>query len=238
MATYQRGEASIAYEIAGEGFPVLLIAPGGMKSALELWNNMPWNPLGALATSYQLIAMDQRNAGDSVAPITAGDSWDTYTSDQLGLMDHLGIDRFHVIGMCIGGPYVMGLAGAAPDRVASAVMLQPIGLDDNRQAFYDMFDGWATEVAAAHPEADEAVFASFRSNMYDGDFMFNTSRDDVAACQTPILLFMGDDLYHPQSTSREIASLGPDVTFVERWKDDDVLGDTDATIQAFLASHS
>lgn len=217
---------------------MLLIAPGGMKSALEVWNNMPWNPLEALPSNYQVVAMDQRNAGASVAPITASDSWDTYTADQLGLMDHLGLDRFHVIGMCIGGPYVMGLVAAAPERVVSAVMLQPIGLDDNRQAFYDMFDGWAAEVAAVHPEADEATFASFRSNMYDGDFMFNTSRDDVAACLTPLMVCMGDDIYHPQSTSREIAALGPDVTFVERWKDDDVLSETDAAIQAFLASHS
>jgi len=168
----------------------------------------------------------------------AEDGWDTYTADHLGLLDHLGIDRFHVVGMCIGGPYIMGLLKAVPQRAASAVMLQPIGLDNNRDAFYQMFDDWAGLVGPDHPEATPEVFASMRSNMYDGEFLFNTTPDEVAACQTPILLCMGDDLYHPQSTSRQIASLAPNVTFVERWKDDEVLGQTSETIATFLAEHS
>ncbi len=238
MAIYERDDVRIDYEISGDGFPVLLIAPGGMLSAREAWGRMPWNPLDALADQHQLIAMDQRNAGGSTAPISASDSWNTYTADQLGLMDHLGIAKFHVVGMCIGGPYIMGLIKAAPERVVSTVMLQPIGLDDNQQAFYDMFDSWAGDLAAAHPEADEAAWQSFRSNMYDGDFMFNTSRADIAACETPILLLMGNDLYHPESTSREVAALAPNVTFVEAWKDDDSLPATNAAILEFLASHS
>lgn len=238
MPIYERGEARINYTVSGEGFPVLLIAPGGMKSTIAAWETMPWNPLEALVSDYQVIAMDQRNAGGSTAPISAADSWDTYTQDQMGLLDHLGVDRFHLVGMCIGGPYIMGLLKLAPERAASAVMLQPIGLDNNRQAFYDMFDAWATELASQHPEASGEVLASFRSNMYDGDFLFNTTREEVAACQTPLLLLMGNDLYHPQSTSREIAGLAPDVTFVEQWKDEASLPATNQTILDFLATHS
>jgi pimeloyl-ACP methyl ester carboxylesterase len=82
--------------------------------------------------------MDQRNAGQSVAPIRATDSWYVYTSDHLALLDYLGIDRCHVAGMCIGGPYIMGLIQAGPQRIASAVVFQTIGLDNNRQAFYPL----------------------------------------------------------------------------------------------------
>ncbi|MFV2039195.1 MAG: alpha/beta fold hydrolase, partial [Acidimicrobiales bacterium] len=145
---------------------------------------------------------------------------------------------FHVVGMCIGGPYIMGLLRAVPQRFVSAVLLQPIGVDSNRQAFYDMFDAWAAELAAEHPEADDDVYEAFRSNMYDGDFMFNTTRDQVAAVQTPLLLFMGSDLYHPESTSREIAELAPNVEFVEQWKDDASLAATNETILSFLAART
>lgn len=238
MPQLVRDDVTIRYEVAGDGFPVLLIAPGGMRSTVEFWGRMPWDPTTTLTEGYRVVGMDQRNAGQSWAPVTAADGWATYTADQLALLDHLGIECCHVIGMCIGGPYVMGLLRAAPERFASAVMLQPIGLDANREAFHEMFDGWRAEVADAHPEADEAAWTSFRSNMYDGDFLFNTDRDEAVAVSTPILLLMGDDLYHPQSVSRQLADLLPDVTFVEHWKDDEVIADTDATIRRFLAAHT
>ena len=142
MAIFTRGDVNIYYEEYGSGFPVLLIAPGGMRSEMTFWARTPWNPIEQLSSKYRVIAMDQRNAGHSTAPIRATDNWPVYTEDQLALMDHLGIDRFHVAGMCIGGSYIMALSKAAPQRVASGVVFQTIGLDGNRQAFYDMFDSW------------------------------------------------------------------------------------------------
>jgi pimeloyl-ACP methyl ester carboxylesterase len=238
MAFFEHDDATIHYQVTGRGFPVLLIAPGGMHSAFNKWNLMPWNPLASLVDNFQVIAMDQRNAGQSTAPISASDGWDTYTGDQLGLMDELGIDRFAVAGMCIGGPYITGLCMAAPERIAATVIVQPIGLDNNQQAFYEMFDGWRVEVAPGHPEADEAAFDTFRSNMYDGDFLFNTTRDQAAAIETPTMLLMGSDLYHPESTSRELAALMPNCTFIEDWKDGDALASATAEISAFLGQAS
>ncbi len=240
MPFLEANGARLHYTDSGDpdGFPVLLIAPGGMKSADELWGNMPWNPHDRLGAGYRIIGMDQRNAGQSTAPVSADDGWDTYTDDQMAVMDHLGIDQFAVIGMCIGGPYVMGIVKAAGERVRAAVMLQPIGLDDNHQAFYDMFDGWKDTILDQHPEADEQVWNSFRSNMYDGEFMFNTTREEIAATTTPLLVAMGNDLYHPQSTSRAVAELAPNVTFVEQWKDDDHLAAADEAFKRFLAAHA
>lgn len=240
MAFLDHGDARIHYEVSGSdnGFPVLTIAPGGMRSEIAMWSGKPWNPLVALPTDYAVIAMDQRNAGSSTAPVAADDGWGTYTDDQIAVLDHLGIESCHVVGMCIGGPYIAGLLQKAPERVVSAVMLQPVGVDGNREAFVEMFDGWAAEKAPEHPEADEATWASFRSNMWDGDFVLTASRDEVATWDTPLLILMGDDRHHPQSTSREIARLAPNATLVERWKDDDVLADTDATITSFLARHT
>jgi pimeloyl-ACP methyl ester carboxylesterase len=237
MAIFEHDGARLHYEVEGDGFPILVIAPGGMRSANDLWATVPWNPRPALSNRYKIIGMDQRNAGGSTAPVGAADGWATYTADQLALLDHLGVEECHVLGMCIGGPYIFGLLMSSHDRFRSAVLLQPVGIDDNRAAFTEMFDGWADEVGPDHPETGPDDWAAFRQNMWGGDFVLTATREQVAACETPLLVMMGDDLYHPQSTSREIASLAPRATLVERWKDDDVLPDTDATIKRFLAEH-
>ena len=54
----------------GGGFPVLLFAPGGMRSASSFWKSAPWNPVTELADEFRVISMDQRNAGRSTAPIS------------------------------------------------------------------------------------------------------------------------------------------------------------------------
>ena len=238
MPTFERDDVSIHYIERGEGFPVLLFAPGGMRSAAGFWKNSPWNPVSELEDRYRVIAMDQRNAGKSRAPVRDGDGWHTYSEDHVALLDHLGIEQCHLIGGCIGGPYCFGVMQAAPGRVASAVLQQTIGASDNRQAFYDMFDSWAEEIAADHPEASEDTWRSFRSRMYDGDFVFNVDRDFVRGCETPMLVLMGDDLYHPQVTSREVAALAPKAELVERWSEADVLGETVARVRSFLEAHT
>ena len=91
MAFFQNGNSNIFYEVEGEGTPVLLLAPGGMRSANAFWENMPWNPRESLIEEFELIGMDQRNAGKSEAPISPTDGWSQYTLDQLALLDHLGV---------------------------------------------------------------------------------------------------------------------------------------------------
>ncbi|HJN42563.1 MAG: alpha/beta hydrolase [Vicinamibacterales bacterium] len=217
---------------------MLLIAPGGMRSAIPFWERGPWNPIEEISARYRVIAMDQRNAGESKAPVHGGDGWHTYTADQLALMDHLGVDRFHVLGMCIGGPYSMGLIQASPARVPSAVLIQPIGLDGNRAAFYEMFDGWADELrATSHSAVADREWTRFRSNMYDGDFLFNVDRDFVRACQTPLLVLAGNDLYHPASISREVAQLAPHAQLIQRWKEAPDVDAAKRQIVSFLARH-
>ena len=182
--------------------------------------------------------MDQRNAGQSVAPIRATDSWHVYTEDQLALLDHLGIDQFHVAGMCIGGPYCMGLIQAAPQRVTSAVLFQTIGLDNNRQAFFDMFDGWADALKPERPEVSPDAWESFKNSMYSGDFLFTVSRDFISHCDTPLLVLMGDDMYHPSQSSREVAQLAPNATFIEHWKEPEHLAAAKQAVEDFLAQHT
>lgn len=239
MPFFERNGAQIYYEEYGDGFPLLLIAPGGMRSAISFWANTPWNPIEQLSTQYRVIAMDQRNAGQSTAPVTADDGWHTYTADQLALMDHLELPQFHVAGMCIGGPYCFGLIEAAAHRVASATLFQTIGRDNNAEAFYTMFDDWAGPLQASMPDVDLNAWRSFRENMYGGDrVLFNVDESFVQSCQTPLMVLMGDDLYHPQSTSRMIAAHAPNVRFLEHWKTGEQRTQAMETFAQFLAAHS
>ena len=130
MPTFRHGDASIHYEEFGQGFPILTFAPMGLQSVIDVWNrpSAPVNPITVFASAFRVIAMDQRNAGGrSRAPITAEDGWHTYAADHIALLDHLRIDRCHLYGQCIGGSFIMSLLKAQPDRIASAVLAQPIG---------------------------------------------------------------------------------------------------------------
>ncbi len=240
MANFTTGDgADIHYEEHGEGFPVLLIAPGGMRSSIPFWEKTPWNPIEDLKADFRVVAMDQRNAGRSRGPVAADHGWETFTADQLALMDHLGCQRFHVAGMCIGGPYAFGLIQAAPERVTSAVLFQPIGRDNNAEAFYEMFDGWADELKDRFPEVSEADWRRFRGNMYDGDrVLFNVDEDFVAGCPTPLMVLCGRDLYHPESTSRMIARRAPAVTFIDQWKEGAAREQARAAVHRFLTENT
>lgn len=238
MPFFERDDTRIYYEIHGDGPPVLALAPGGMQSSIPIWGGVSYNAVERLASNYQVIVMDQRNAGQSTAPIKGGDGWREYTADQIALLDHLGVERFHAAGMCIGGSFIMGLAEAVPERLASAVMLQTIGYDDNRETFFELFDSWSAGVKPAHPSVGEDEWAKFRSTMFGGDFLFNVSEDVVAKCQIPLLVLMGEDVYHPEATSRRVAEIAPHATLIERWKEGADAMAASAAIDAFLAVHS
>lgn len=238
MESHKRGQANISYDREGDGPPVLLLAPGGMRSANNFWNNMPWNPREKLQNQFELIGMDQRNAGDSIAPITKDDNWDTYKQDQISLLDYLEVEKCHLIGMCIGGPFIANLLKTYPERFKSAVMLQPVGIEKNRQAFYDMFDDWAKDIMNQESGPTSETMEKFKHNMWDGEFLITTTEQEVSSIQNPLLIFMGDDLYHPQSTSRKIAELAPNATLIEKWKNPELLESTNSLVIDFLKQHS
>ena len=221
MSYFVKNDVSIYYEDSGEDLPALLIlAPGGMKSSLDFWHNTPWDPRKELFQKYRVIAMDQRNAGRSVAPVTAEDGWQCYIEDQIGLVDHLGIDKFNVAGMCIGGPYCLGIIDAVPSRVISATIFQTIGLDGNREAFYRLFDEWADEVSLREDNISRETFDGFRTNMFGSNkVFFNLDESFLPTCNTPLLVLLGNDLFHPSSSSELIVNNAPNTQLIDSWKD-------------------
>jgi len=239
MPTFKRADVSIYYEEYGRGYPILLFAPGGMRSSIEYWANGPFDPTREFAGNLRVIAMDQRNAGQSEGPISADDGWDTYTGDHIALLDHLGIEQCHVMGGCIGSSYCLGMIKIAPRRISAAILQNPIGLSQrNREMFFAMFHGWAQALKAQRPKLDDSALVQFRDRMYGGDFVFNVSREFVRSCKTPMLILCGNDDYHPAETSKEIAALAPNSELIDNWKSPEVIGATVKRAREFLISHT
>src|SRR3954463_3857054 len=178
MPMFKRADAEIHYEVYGSGFPILLYAPGGLKSQMEMWggtsaaypNGFPWmDPRKALADKYCVVAMDQRNAGKSVADVKPDHGWHTFAADHLALIDHLGFGRFHVMGGWIGGSYDFEAIEQAPGRVASAVLQNPIGLHENRDTWDAAVKTYGETVRARDPKVPQSAIDSFGRNMFGND---------------------------------------------------------------------
>ena len=216
MPFYEKGDVRIHYEEAGAGFPLLIIPGGGLNATIGfLGDGAPFNPMEEFKSEYRCISMDLRNAkgGQSSGPLEIDRPWDAYTDDQLGLMEHLGIKTFMVLGFCIGGPFIWNLLRRAPGRVVAAVLAQPSGSrPEMRDLFYDNnMAGWGPELCARRPDVTMGMVESFLSKMYrsNPDFVFTVTRDFVRGCQTPLLVLPDDIPAHPYAVAMESARLAP-----------------------------
>lgn len=243
---YERGDVRIHYQEAGAGFPLLLIAGGGLNSTMAFFTRgEPFNPVEEFKNEYRCITSDLRNAtgGQSSGPLEIDRPWDSYTDDHLGLMDHLGIDKFVVMGFCIGGPFIWNLLRRAPDRVVAAVLAQPSGF---RKEMPDLFyennmKGWGPELTGRRPEITMAMVDRFLTRMYrtNADFVFTVTRDFVRTCQTPILVLPDDIPAHPYAVAMESAMLAPKAEVsIFPWKEPkDRIPLAVRQIRSFLRAH-
>jgi pimeloyl-ACP methyl ester carboxylesterase len=216
MSFYERGPVRIHYEETGSGFPLMLIAGGGLNSTIAgLKNGSPFNPIDEFKSEFRCIAADLRNAnnGYSSGPLEIDRPWDAYTDDHIGLMDHLRIDKFMVLGFCIGGPFIWNLLERAPNRVVAAVLAQPSGSrPEMRDLFYENnIKGWGPELVKRRPEISMQTVDRFLTKMYrtNADFVFTVTRDFVRTCQTPVLILPDDIPSHPYAVAMEAAMLAP-----------------------------
>ena len=225
MPFYQRGDVRIHYEEAGSGFPLLVIPGGGLNSTVEGLKTHPFNPLDEFKDQYRVIAADLRNAngGQSEGPLETDRPWDAYTDDHLGLMDHLGIREFMVLGFCIGGPFIWNLLKRASDRIVCGVLAQPSGY---RPTMPDLFyqnniKGWAPGLCERRKDVTIEQAGTFLTNMYrkNADFVFTVSRDFVRSCNTPVLILPDDVPAHPYAVALESAHLAPNAQVsIYPWK--------------------
>src|SRR5712672_3596688 len=192
IGVFEKGAVRIHFEEAGSGFPLLLIAGGGLNSTISglTGSYPPFDAIEEFKAEYRCIAFDLRNAnaGESSGPLEIDRPWDAHTDDQLGLMDHLGIDKFMVLGFCIGGPFIWNLLRRAPERIVAAVLAQPSGSrPEMRDLFYENnMKGWGPELTKRRPDITMEAVEKFLTRMYrtDPDFVFTVTRDFVRNCQT------------------------------------------------------
>ena len=243
MPFFEKGATRIHWQEAGAGPPLLILPGGGLNATLGFFTSgAPFDPMETFKDRYRCIAMDLRNApsGQSSGPVEPDRPWDAFTDDQLALMDHLGIDRFLLMGFCIGGPFAWNLIRRAPDRVAAAVMVQPSGyrpeLPD--QFYKNNMAGWGPNLCAKRPEITMPTIQAFLTRMYntEPDFVFTVTRDFVRACQTPILVLPDDVPAHPLAVALEVVSLSPNAE-VSRWpwkEPKELMPETLAQLSRFL----
>jgi pimeloyl-ACP methyl ester carboxylesterase len=186
----------------------------------------PFNPIEEFKGEYRCIASDLRNAneGSSSGPLDVNRPWDAFTDDHLGLMDHLGVDKFMVMGFCIGGPLVWNLLKRAPDRVVAAVLAQPSGSrPEMRDLFYEgNMKMWGPELVKHRPDLTMETVDKFLTKMYrnNPDFVISVTRDFVRNCQTPVLILPDDIPAHPYAVAMEAAMLAPKAEVsMFPWKD-------------------
>jgi pimeloyl-ACP methyl ester carboxylesterase len=227
VPVYEKGGVHIHYEETGSGFPLLLIPGGGLNSTLSFFTQgAPFKAIEEFKGEYRCIAADLRNAngGQSSGPLEIDRPWDAYTDDQLGLMDHLGIEKFMVIGFCIGGPFIWNLLRRAPDRIVAGVLAQPSGSrPEMRDLFYETnMKGWGPELVKRRPDITMEMVDRFLTRMYrtNPDFVFTVSRDFVRQCHTPVLILPDDIPAHPYAVAMEAAMLAPNAEVsIFPWKE-------------------
>jgi pimeloyl-ACP methyl ester carboxylesterase len=181
--------------------------------------------------------------GESTGPIPVDDPWGAFADDQLGLMDHLGIQKFFFMGYCIGGPFALKLMQRAPDRIVASVLCQPVGhRPENPDVMYDSGKNtWAPALLAHRPDLTMAQVETYLYNLYrvQPDFVYSVSRDFARSCQTPMLVMPDDTPAHPYQVSVDIASLCPNAEVtVYPWKDPPELKARSINrVRTFLKAH-
>jgi pimeloyl-ACP methyl ester carboxylesterase len=242
---YQKGNVRIRYQEVGSGFPLLVTPGGGLNSCMAKWPTAVFNAPEEFKNDFRCITMDQRNAndGESTGPIPVDDPWGAFADDQLGLMDHLGIQKFFFMGYCIGGPFAMKLMQRAPDRVVAAVLCQPVGhRPENPDVMYKSGkDTWAPALLPQRPDLNMAQVNQYLHNLYrvQPDFVYSVSRDFAKSCQTPMLVMPDDTPAHSYQVAVDIASLAPNAEVtVYPWKEPPELkARTINRVRTFLKAH-
>jgi len=130
MAFAEIDGISTRYEVVGDGPPLLMYSPGGFDARIEKWTDLGVYKrirlLDHLPQHFRCILFDRRENGQSggrVERIT----WDHYVRQGAGLLNHLGIEKAHLMGGCMGCCPVSAFAVRHPDRVLSMVHYFPVG---------------------------------------------------------------------------------------------------------------
>ncbi|HIH76742.1 MAG TPA: alpha/beta fold hydrolase [Methanomassiliicoccales archaeon] len=128
MPKVEIGDARINYETHGEGEPLVLIT--GLGGEIAFWKKY----LPHLSRSHQVVVLDNRGAGETDYPPTLF-TMSTMANDVAGLMEHLGHDRYHVLGWSLGGNVAQRVAIDHSDKVGALVLMSTYTRRPERSSF-------------------------------------------------------------------------------------------------------
>ena len=130
MATVLIDGIATRYEVVGSGPALLIFSPGGFDATLDKWSTQGIyariKPVDHLSRAFTCIIFDRRETGESggrVERIT----WAHYVAQGKGLLDHLGIDRAHIMGACMGCCPAAAFGVAHPESTRSLLLYWPVG---------------------------------------------------------------------------------------------------------------
>ncbi|MGA7487889.1 MAG: alpha/beta hydrolase [Xanthobacteraceae bacterium] len=130
MATAIIDGIATRYEVVGSGPPLLMYAPGGFNAVVENWSTQGVYAriklLDHLPKNYTCILFDRRECGRSGGRVERV-TWSHYVTQGKGLLDHLGIERAHIMGGCMGCCPVTAFVVAYPQVTLSMVLYWPVG---------------------------------------------------------------------------------------------------------------
>jgi pimeloyl-ACP methyl ester carboxylesterase len=162
MATAIIDGITTRYEVLGSGPPLLMYSPGGFDATVEKWSTQgiyaQIRLLDHLPERYTCVVFDRRETGQSGGRVERV-TWSDYVAQGKGLLDHLGIDKAHLMGGCMGCCPVAAFAVAYPEAVLSMILFWPVGGAKYRITGHQRF---AEHLAFVHQSGLEAVVALVR----------------------------------------------------------------------------
>jgi pimeloyl-ACP methyl ester carboxylesterase len=157
MATAMIDGITTRYEVVGSGPPLLMFSPGGFDATVEKWSTLgvyaKIKLLDHLPGQYTCIVYDRRECGRSGGRVERV-TWSHFAAQGKGLLDHLDIDKAHLLGGCMGVSSVAAFAVAYPEAALSMVLYWPVGGAKYRISSDQRF---ATHLAFVHEHGLEQV---------------------------------------------------------------------------------
>lgn len=136
MLRLRCNDVELRVEEVGSGTPLLLIM--GLGASLETWVAQR----DAFAARHRVVMFDNRGAGGSECPPPPW-SVPEMAADAVGVLDALGIERAHVLGVSMGGMIAQEMAIRWPDRVDRLVLAVSFARPDPVRRAFLLFRRWA-----------------------------------------------------------------------------------------------
>ncbi len=193
----------IAYFVQGEGEPVILLH-GWLASAGLNWT-LP-GISGKLAEDFQVVALDVRGHGQSDKPKTEDAYGPELVEDVVRLMDHLKIEKAHIVGYSMGGIIAANFIVKHPERVLSGTLG---GMGWLKQV--DAAQWGFAQIGQSHPDAHSVLICGRSLSK------LALTEDELKSIQLPMTVLIGDNdnLIKRLYVTDKLAKIRPDWPLVE-----------------------